>query len=120
MYTVQHVQIVHVRLFQNESVMLHVTGWGFFTRRLKILVHNVNCLGFCNGNSYMHPVHDTMLRLWVFFILNVWVIINNLFSLSLILKYCNICNDPGNIVTGMVTRFYFKILFILSLICGFI
>lgn len=35
MYTVQHVQIVHVRLFQNESVMLHVTGWGFFYKKIE-------------------------------------------------------------------------------------
>lgn len=59
MYTVQHMQIVHVRLFQNDYVKL-VTGW-VFLRRLKVLTHNVNCLGFCNGNSYMHPVQDTVL-----------------------------------------------------------
>lgn len=61
MYTVQHVHMVRVRLFQNDHVKL-VTGW-VFLRRLKVLAHmahNVNCLGFCNGNSYMHPVHDTV------------------------------------------------------------
>lgn len=59
MYTVQHVQIVRVRLFQNDYVKL-VTGW-VFLRRLKVLAHNVNCLSLCNGNSYMHPVQDTVL-----------------------------------------------------------
>lgn len=67
----------------------------------------------------MHPFM-TQYYLVAFFSLNVWIIVNNLFLLNLILKYCNICNDPGNMVTCMVTGFYFKILFILSLICGFI
>lgn len=114
MYTVQHMQIVHVRLFQNDYVKL-VTGW-FFLRRLKVLAHNVNCLGFCNGNSYMHPVHDTVLFCGCFYSQSTDNHRQFIPTKCLILKYCNICNDPGN----MVTRFYFKILFILSLICGFI
>lgn len=77
MYTVQHVQIVHVRLFQNDYVKL-VTGW-VFLRRLKVLAHNVNCLGFCNGKTAICIPFMTPCYFVGVFILNLRIIIDNLF-----------------------------------------
>lgn len=75
MYTVQHVQIVRVRLFQNDNVKL-VTGW-VFLRRLKVLAHNVNCLAVMVTAiciPFMTPCYFVGV-----FILNLRIIIDNLF-----------------------------------------
>lgn len=57
-----------------------VIGW-VFLRRLKVLVYNVNCLGFCNGNSYMYFVYDIVFFLWMFLFL-IYGFIDNLFLLN--------------------------------------